>query len=378
VTEETFLAQDRDVTDLLDKSSFAPLRAALTRGHRVRCVRLAGFAGVFNAPTQEHTTFAKEFADRVRVIACLTELPNMVHSDLAAESMWPQDWQKLRRRMHAGDQDVLVVVWGPEVDTRTACQEIAIRGREATIGVPSDTRQALKDDTNGFERVLPGPERMYPDTDLPPIALRSERIETARSRLPEFVWETETRFREGGMVPHDVARLIVSPWAAVATRAVQEMGLSARWLGVLLAQRMTAFKRAGLRPERFNDGHLWAILEAHAGGRLAREGVPWLLERLLRECEDGIADAQLIGALASVRPATDEELDRRVDEAIDAARRRTFKTEQALARHVMGALMADLIGRVDGRRLAALVETRVTGRQRVAVVETLERKRSKV
>ena len=57
------------------------------------------------------------------------------------------------------DGDVLILVWGNQRDTETACQEIAIRAEEATVGIPSDTRQPLKDGTNGFERVLPGVRR---------------------------------------------------------------------------------------------------------------------------------------------------------------------------------------------------------------------------
>ena len=85
----------------------------------------------------------------------------MVHSDAAADSLWAQDWQKLRRRMKAGEEDALMVVWGDEADTATAVEEIVNLARQATIGVPSDTRQPLKDGTTGFERVLPGPDRMY-------------------------------------------------------------------------------------------------------------------------------------------------------------------------------------------------------------------------
>ncbi len=47
--------------------------------------------------------------------------------------------------MRAGPKDVLLLVWGDDRDTLTACEEIVIRAREATIGIPSDTRQGLKD-----------------------------------------------------------------------------------------------------------------------------------------------------------------------------------------------------------------------------------------
>ncbi len=43
-------------------------------------------------------------------------------------------------------------------------------------GVPNETRKSFEDGTTIFERVLPGADRMYPDTDSPPIPLQEEDI----------------------------------------------------------------------------------------------------------------------------------------------------------------------------------------------------------
>ena len=54
-------------------------------------------------------------------------------------------------------------------------------------GVPNETRKGLPDGTTIFERVLPGPDRMYPDTDSSPIPIEEEAIEATRARLPQAV-----------------------------------------------------------------------------------------------------------------------------------------------------------------------------------------------
>jgi hypothetical protein len=176
-------------------------------------VLLRGFGGLLSEPTQEHTTFAKEFSDRVRVIACLTRKPNMLHSDAASESLAGREWKDLRRRMRARHGDALILVWGDAQDTATACEEIVIRAREATEGVPSDTRQALQDGTTAFERVLPGPERMYPDTDLPPVAITEERLERIEQGLPTPVWERSERYRKLGVPGETIPALCAPRWA---------------------------------------------------------------------------------------------------------------------------------------------------------------------
>jgi glutamyl-tRNA(Gln) amidotransferase subunit E len=358
VTEETLRVEHHDVTELLGATPYAPVRSALGAGRRVRCVRLAGFGGLLSEHTQEHTVFAKEFSDRVRVVACLTELPNMAHSDAASESLPARDWQGLRRRMHAAEADALLVVWGDERDTLTAAGEIEIRAREAIRGVPSDTRQALRDGTSGFERVLPGPQRMYPDTDLPPIVLLPQRIERVRQRLPEHVWDVERRFREAGMPLDDAARLSISPLSGLATRALRDHGLGGALVGVVLSQRLRAQGRRGLRPQRLSEEALEAILALHASGRLPREGIDRVLVHLLRGPGDGALKAPEVATAMQdmgLHRLDGEAAAARVDALVAQIEPRAFPTPQKLQRALMGRLMADLAGRVEGRRVAELV-----------------------
>ena len=144
---------------------------------RVVAVRLPGLEGTLSWPTQPGRTFAHELAGRVRVIAGLDRPPILFHSE-----DWPEEARGelagLRRRRRAPPTvDAVVIVWGPERDTRTAAEEIRIRYAEATDGVPNETRQPFEDGSTDFERILPGPDRMYPDTDSPPTRVTRERVE---------------------------------------------------------------------------------------------------------------------------------------------------------------------------------------------------------
>jgi glutamyl-tRNA(Gln) amidotransferase subunit E len=359
VTAETLQTSAADVTALLEKTSYAPIRAAVGAGLGVKCVCLGGFAGLLNRTTQEHTSFAKEFSDRVRVIACLTQRPNMIHSDAASESLWAQDWQKLRKRMKATDRDALILVWGDQADTETARSEIEIRAREATVGVPSDTRQPLKDGTNGFERVLPGADRMYPDTDLPPIELVPQRVQRIRAGMPEYVWETQARFLDAGMVPDDAERLCISQRAPLISEAMAN-GVNPMLLGVLFSQRWRAMRRAGLRPERLTNDALLSVLQQHTDGKLAREGVFWIFDRALQtDCNDPIETT----ALDQVEPIAESELNSAIDTAIAGADLGRFPNRGKLHRWLMGQLMRTLVGRVAGRCLHDCLSERLASDQ---------------
>jgi glutamyl-tRNA(Gln) amidotransferase subunit E len=347
-----------DVTSLVADTRYEPIRSAIAQGMLVKCVLLPGFSGLLNQETQEHTTFAKEFSDRIRVIACLTTLPNMVHSDNPFESLDGATWQKVGRRINAKRSDVFVLVWGDDADTGTACQEVVLRAREAVIGIPNDTRQALKDGTNGFERVLPGADRMYPDTDLPPLAIPRERVERIRVRLPEYVWDREERYRAMGLPDDIIASLSLSPFADLFVRVVDELKVKPALAAAVLCQRMKAFRRAGLNPGLLTSDEVLGVFKAHAEGLLAREGVLKVFRTLLERRKESpgkpftVADA--LSAMG-LRPCSDEELAGYVRAAVDGLNHERFATADKKHRYLMGKLMRNLAGRVDGRRVAEAV-----------------------
>ncbi len=349
VTAESLVCGIHDVTRALAKTQWDPVRTAVAAGQRVKCVVLKGFAGILSVVTQEHTALAKEFSDRVRVIACLTRLPNITHSDTATETLSARDWSTLRRKTQAQHEDALVLVWGGADDTETACNEIVIRAREATVGVPSDTRQPLKDGTTGFERVLPGAERMYPDTDLPPQAIPPARVARIRAGLPRNVWDREGWYREL-RVPADTVLDLLSPTrAAVFDRLVNELKIAPTLAAVILVQRFKAWRRARLAPERLSADELVGAFAAYAAGRLAREGIVEVLEAALRAGSD-------VSALAErLRPASEAEVRQHLALLLRTREPARFATPVKRYRALMGDMMRAFVGRFEGGALARIV-----------------------
>ncbi len=362
VRPETFEWGYQDVTNVVAKTKYEPLLQAIAEGQAVQCVMLRGFDEILTETIQENTHFAKEFSDRIRVVACLTHTPNMIHSDMASDTLPGRDWKSLRRRMRAGSRDALILVWGNDEDARTACREIAIRAKEATLGVPNDTRQALRDGTNGFERVLPGAERMYPDTDLPPLAIQQARLERVRSRLPEQTWDREARYRALGLPLDTVSPLLMSPRREIFDRVVSQLRQDARFVAVVLVQRFKQWRRAGLAVDRIRDDEVFAVFQAHRQGRLSREGVPEVLRLLAQETPAAEPDADRVAAVfvsRRIRPLTDQEIHHVVREHLDKLRERRFASAAQKGRYLIGEILREYMGCVEGRHLVAFVCNRL-------------------
>jgi glutamyl-tRNA(Gln) amidotransferase subunit E len=81
ITEESFVSKSFDITRFLKKTAYMPISLALAEGKVAKCVLLKGFKGLLSWETQTDTFFSKEISDRVRVIACLDNSPNIINSD---------------------------------------------------------------------------------------------------------------------------------------------------------------------------------------------------------------------------------------------------------------------------------------------------------
>jgi glutamyl-tRNA(Gln) amidotransferase subunit E len=273
ITAESFRAETEEVTRILQRTSYQPVRNALDAGAVANGVVLRGYRGLLNWQTQSHTYFSREISDRVRVVACLTTLPNIVHSDSASETLAGAEWEAVRRALKATRDDTVVVVWGPREDAMTGAQEIVIRAREAAVGVPSETRQALHDGTNGFERILPGPDRMYPDTDLPPKQVTEERLERIRAALPVPVWVREANYGALG-VPEDLIRpLAMSRLAGLFDFVVQRWSINPTLASVALVQFPKRMRKKGLDTSSLTFYKFKHIFKLYQDGKITREGI---------------------------------------------------------------------------------------------------------
>jgi Glu-tRNA(Gln) amidotransferase subunit E-like FAD-binding protein len=172
------------------------------------------------------------------------------------------------------------VVWGPERDVHTAADEIRLRYVDATDGVPNETRQPFPDGSTDFERILPGPDRMYPDTDSPPTRVTRERVERLRVALPERTWEREARYVAAGVPVPVVHYLVRRGGAALVDRVGGGAGVDLRFTAFFFGERVKGLRRAGVSVDRIPE-EAWVELFRAFAARPARREAWEALVRLL-------------------------------------------------------------------------------------------------
>jgi glutamyl-tRNA(Gln) amidotransferase subunit E len=340
ITSDTFKAESEDITKVIRIPHYLPIKNAVEKGWQVKCVVLRGFSGLLNWQTQTGTYFSKEISDRSRVIACLSTIPNIIHSDGKGETLTSFEWQKIKKAVNANDDDTLVIVWGDERDSETAVREIVIRAKEATVGIPSETRQALSDGTNGFERILPGPDRMYPDTDLPPKNITIDRIEKIKSELPDPVWEREKWYHELKIPEDTIEELSVSKYAGLFKYAVNELKIDPILASVALIQFPKKLLKKKLRTGLLSTEVMKKIFEALKERKIVKDGIFHIMENFLIT---GILELEQL-----FEPATPEEILFAKEQSLFEMKNINIIKPENKQNILLGMVMDKLRGKVNG------------------------------
>ncbi len=206
--------------------------------HQLVAVRLPRFQGILSHFTQPGQVFGDELSQRLRVIACLDQ-PNMTHSEALEPILSELEIAGVMARLGASeDDDAFLIFDAPEEDIPTALETIAERCRMAFEGVPNETRKSLPGGTSIFERVLPGADRMYPDTDSKPIPLDSEEIERIRGTLPDDVVDRIARMRDWGLPSSLYTWILRKNLYPLLARLIDELDVPPMLAGKFLGQRL--------------------------------------------------------------------------------------------------------------------------------------------
>ena len=371
---EAIAVSSAEVTDIFAASELAFLRAEgwgrfvaeqrrrsgfeLGNGpFTVRAARLPGLGGTLAWPTQPDTTFAHELAGRVRVIAGLDQRPILIHSE-----KWPdyrgslQELRKVRSRLHCEADDAVVVVWGPNEDTVTAVDEVRLRYADAVGGVPNETRQPFPDGSTDFERILPGPDRMYPDTDSPPTRVTRERVERLRAGLAPRPWEREARYAAVG-VAASVSHYLIRRGGAALVDRLAEAGADPRRACFFFGEKLVALRRAGIGVDAVPFERWLELFGLAAARPVLWEAWESIVRALAAAPGRGVAEVVSERALG----AAPEGWRGTAAHALGAARRAVPRRRaDRVTRLALGLAMRELRGKVPACEVAEAITAAVT------------------
>src|SRR5574344_16669 len=328
---------------------YTPITDAIARGEKLCAVNMPHFRGILSHFTQPGRPFYDEFINRLKVIACI-ERPNMATSEDLEDVVSQSVFAHIAKLMNAGEDDAQIIFWAPAEDVAMGLEVIEERAQMAFEGVPKETRKVMYDHTSIFERVLPGADRMYPDTDSAPIPLSNDYIESLKQNIPEEIADRYEQLKKWN-VPEDCFNFIFTyNYYPIIKRIADELDFCPKFVGTFFGHTLKhiqgQYQELPFSPTRIFD--LFAFLKKE---KLDKAIAKYIIEKLFEDPEIDFDEALVA---IGFYPVSKEDLLQQANELkskiFTAARKDT--TDSDRVNSLMGSLHLMGLGNIDLAELA--------------------------
>ena len=338
------LGEKVDITKIFTKTASKVIAKSVSKGEAVLAVRLPGFDALMCPDDQGTKRIGREMALHAKVAG----VGGIFHSDeLPGYGITEDEVQEIRRTLKAFKPDGFAMVAAPNEKASAAIERVIVRARQALIGVPEETRDPLPDGTTAYSRPLPGRARMYPETDVPPIPVSKQLLNDVAQLIPELPEEIVHRLQKLYSLSEEQATALVGNGDDEEFEEMVKIGISPKLAARTMINTLSELKSEGLDIKSLDRQSMKEVLLRVEKGFFSKEAVPELLKRMLEHCESVDDACTKLG----MKQASDSDLDCVIDRLIvEKQDLIEEKGERAIA-PLMGLLMEELRGKVDGQVL---------------------------
>ncbi len=198
-------------------------------------------------------------------------------------------------------QDVNVSIRnGPRVEVK-GVQELGLLSkviefeakRQLKEKAQEETRAANLDGTTRFLRPLPGANRMYPETDIPPIIISTDEIGQLKDDLPESWIKKLERFQKKLKLPSILAEEVLTSEyldlfeKIISAKKVDPTIVANTFVSVI----RDLVRREKVEIERIKEDRFLELFAYLSDKKIVKEAIPQIIKYLANFPQDGISDA---------------------------------------------------------------------------------------
>lgn len=345
-----------DVTDAMGGCASKIVKKAIAGGGRIVAVRAAGFAGMLGYEPHEGVRLGREVAQAVRPYG----IGGVFHTDeLPAYGISAGDVEAASRAAGAGPGDALLLLAAPPAVAAAAAGQVIARLEQALLGAPAETRQAQPDGTTTYLRPRPGPARMYPETDIPPVMVTGGDLDEAAAAAPPPWEDLVAGLAERlGLNAQLAEQALDSGRAALLERVCADRRVPPNFAASSICSTLASLqKKDGLDAGRLPDSEIAETFAMLADGRITKEAVAIIFEKIMAGESEAAGDAA-----GGQGPAGDDEISRIIDEVVAERGDYIDKAGERAAKPLMGAAMARLRGRARGGDVSRMLDDKIRAR----------------
>jgi glutamyl-tRNA(Gln) amidotransferase subunit E len=319
---------------------------------------LPGFKGLLGKTVQPGRRFGTELSDYARVWG---GVGGIFHTDeLPGYGIKPEEVEKLYSSTGANpERDAIVIVADDRSKAERALRAVAERSAYAVIGVPEETRASNPDGTTRYMRPRPGAARMYPETDIPPIAITPELLSEADKLVPEHPDVKLKKLIEDHKLSKELAVALLNElrldfYEYLAGKYGDRVPYTV--IASMLVNTIPALRREGIPVDELGEDVIEDVIRALRDGVISKEAVPDVLAYLAKN--PGTTVSSAIEALGLKRIRL-EELDSLIVRVIKDNEAKLRERPHKAFSIVMSEVMKYARGKVDGEVVADRVKNKL-------------------
>jgi len=256
--------------------------------------------------------------------------------------------------LRLGPDDAFILVVGPERRALHAMKKILERVKQALDGVPQETRRLLPNGNSEFLRVIHGKERIYPDTDTPPIVIAKDLVDESRKAVGKRPWEiTHDLHNKYGFNQHQTDLLIRDEKLEKFHTYTDKLSLNGPLAYRLLIEFPRKKRREGIK---LTDKAVDKLAEGLSRKLMTPEQIDPLANMLSEEPQ--LTIEQAVEKLV-LKPATEEEISLLIKQQLKSQDLEKLRTDETYRRimipKAVGAVLKAVHYSAEGKKVAEQV-----------------------
>jgi len=363
-----------DVTDILgNKASSRIVKKILEGGGRIIAIKVPGFAGMIGFEPYKDIRLGRELGKLVKFY----DIDGVFHSDeLPNYGITEEEVAAVKPRLQMNDNDAFVILGGPNDKVKFATEAIILRLKAAVDRVPAETRAATPDGETVFLRPRPGVARMYPETDILPIAITDSMLVSLADKVPRQ-WDeiVDSLAKKYNLNRKLASQIFDSDYLNVFEEIASKTKIKPTFIVVKLTEDLISLQRQGLDASVLTDDVIKDIFTRLDRGSITKESVVLIFERLMKnepttvkivneqinvkeDMETKIVNAAI--ETVGTSSISDEELSKGLDKII-SNNMAIIKEKGANALStLMGRAMAEYRGKANGQKVNAMLKDKMS------------------
>lgn len=325
-----------NVSEILRNSKSKVIASTLAKGGAVLGIRLVGFAGLLGREIAPNKRFGTELSDRAKIAS---GVGGLFHSDeLPNYGITPDEVDILKGHFKCGNDDSFIIVADLKPKAERALEAAAFRAGLALKGVPKEVRRANPDGTTTFMRPMPTAARMYPETDVLPVRIERDFLESVQ--IPETIEKKVARFEKLGLskdVASSVARSESSLLFEECVRKFKDVKPS--YVAEVLVGAAAQIRREFNLEISPSDDDFLALFDAISKNKVAKESVIDILKE----------NKPVVDVLQNFKQMSDADLNSALEGIVAKNKGLPFNA-------LIGKAMGELRGKAPGKKIVDLLK----------------------